>query len=175
MRKSRSIRLVLLGSAGIALAACGEDPLPPDAKFFTDTNECSAAFPTEACQQATAEAQKAAETEAPRFSRKEQCEAEFGVGNCETRQTAGGGSYFMPLLMGYMMGNMMGGNRFAAPVFRGPNNTAVLPNRGQMFNVGRFGATAAGRPAFQPASQVTAVSRGGFGSTAQAYRSGSGS
>ncbi len=174
MKKSRSIRLVLLGGASLALAACGED-LPPDAKFFTDAAECSVAFGDQACRKAEAEAQQKLVAEAPRFSRKEECEAEFGPGNCETRQEAGGGgSFFMPLLMGYMMGNMLGGNRFSQPVFRGPNNTAVMPNKGQMFNVGSFGS-AAGRTGFQAASAVTPVSRGGFGSTAQAYRSTSGS
>jgi uncharacterized protein YgiB involved in biofilm formation len=175
MKKSRSIRLVLLGGAGVALAACGEDPLPTDAKFFTDASECSAIHSEATCREAETAAKQKLETEAPRYSRKEECEAEFGPGNCETRQTAGGGSFFMPLLMGYMMGNMLGGNRFSQPVFRGPNNTAVMPSKNQLFNVGSFGAASAGRTGFQPAAAVTPVSRGGFGSTAQAYRSGAGS
>lgn len=176
MKKSRSIRLVLLGSASIALAACGEDGPPQDAKFFSNVQECSSVYSDASCREAEAQAQQALLQEAPRFSRKEECEAEFGVGNCETKESAsGGGSFFMPLLMGYMMGNMLGGNRFSQPVFRGPNNSAVMPNRGKLFNVGNFAGTAAGSSAFRPAAQATQVARGGFGSTATAYRSTSGS
>jgi uncharacterized protein YgiB involved in biofilm formation len=173
MKKSRSIRLVLLGSASLALASCGED-FPQDAKFFTDAKDCSAIYSDESCRQAETQAKQALATEAPQYSRKEECEAEFGPGNCESKQSAsGGGSIFMPLLMGYMMGNMMsGGNRFSQPVFRGPNNSAVVPNRGQLFNVGNFSRADAGAGSFRPAATATPVTRGGFGSTASAYRSG---
>jgi len=176
MRKSHSVRLVLLGTASVALTACGDSGAPPkDARFFPTVKECSAVYGDASCEDAKAAAEKKQAAEAPRFTRKEQCEAEFGVGNCETRQTAEGGSFFMPLLMGYMMGNMMGGNRFAQPVYRGPNDTAVMPNQGKLFNVGRFdGAGAGTRPAFRPATQIAEVSRGGFGSTAQKYDNTSG-
>jgi len=177
MKKSRDIRLVLLGSAAVALAACGEDPLPPDAKFVSDIRECSALYSQSDCQAAESQAQKKLESEGPKYSRKEECEAEFGVGNCETRQATGGGSYFMPLLMGYMMGNMLGGgNRFASPVFRGPDNTAVTPNRGQLYNVGRFGGAVGGssRPTFQASASPQPVARGGFGGNAGAYRTSGG-
>ena len=65
----------------------------------------------------------------------------------------------------------MNGGRFAQPVYRGPNNTAVMPNGGRLLNVGRFDNLGAGRAAFRPAPQITTVSRGGFGSTAASYRS----
>jgi uncharacterized protein YgiB involved in biofilm formation len=79
--------------------------------------------------------------------------------------------------MGYMMGNVLGGqSRFNQPVYRGPDNTAITQNRGKMFNIGSF--SGAGRNAastFRPATQVAQVQRGGFGSTATAYRSSAGS
>lgn len=175
MKKSRSIRLVLLGSASLALVACGDEGPPQDAKFFTDVKECSSVYSEANCRAAEDQAQKTLVQEAPRYSRKEECEAEFGVGNCETKQSAGGGSFFMPLLMGYMMGNMLGGNRFSQPVYRGPNNSAMMPSGGKLFNVGSFAGTGTGATAFRPAAQATQVARGGFGSTATAYRSTSGS
>ena len=189
MKKSRSIRLVLLGSASIVLASCGDDGPPKDAKFFSNLQECSAVYDTSQCLDAQKKAETTFTAEAPKFSRKEQCEAEFGAGNCENKQTAdggasgtnasGGGSFFMPMLMGYMMGNMLGGrSSFNQPVYRGPNNTAMTQtSSGKMFNVGSFGGagrTAAG--SFRPASQVAqvgTVQRGGFGSTASANRSSS--
>lgn len=190
MKKSRSIRLVLLGSASFALAACGDDGPPKDARFFSNLQECSAIYDMSQCLDAQKQAEQSFAADAPKFTQKEQCEAEFGAGNCETQQaaaggqqapggqqSAGGGSgFFMPMLMGYMMGNMLGGNRYAAPVYRGPDNTAITQNRGKMFNIGNFGG--AGRSAastFRPASQVAQVQRGGFGSSASAYRSSAGS
>lgn len=182
MKKSRSIRLVLLGSASIALAACGDDGPPQDARFFSNLQECSAVYDTTQCLDAQKQAEQTFVAEAPKYSRQEQCEAEFGAGNCEPKQTAdgsasSGGSFFMPMLMGYMMGNMLGGqSRFNQPVYRGPDNTAMTQNRGKMFNIGNF--SGAGRTAastFRPAAQVAQVQRGGFGSTATAYRSSAGS
>ena len=100
MKKSRSIRLVLLGSASFALAACGDDGPPKDARFFSNLQECSAVYDTTQCLDAQKQAEQTFAAEAPKFTRKEQCETEFGAGNCETRQTAdsaqsgGGGSFF---------------------------------------------------------------------------------
>lgn len=184
MKKSRSIRLVLLGGATMMLAACGEDDqVPKDAKFFSDVKDCAAVYSEATCLDAKTQSEKDYLAQAPRFSRKEECEKEFGAGNCETPQatgtaSSGGSSFFMPMMMGYMLGNMMGGNnnRFNAPVYRGVDNTAVMPRNGKFSNVGSFAGTgASSAKAFRPAAQVTSVSRSGFGSTAASYRSSSGS
>jgi uncharacterized protein YgiB involved in biofilm formation len=174
MKKSHSIRLALLGGASMALVACDDGGLPPkDARFYPTVNACAAELGAKPCEEAKAAADRTQTAEAPRFAQKQQCEQEFGVGNCESRQEASGGSLFMPLMMGYMVGNMMGGNRFSQPVYRGPDNTAVMPGGGGLLNVGRFDSQGA-RPAFRPAMQIAPVSRGGFGSTAMNYSSASG-
>lgn len=177
MKKSHSVRLVLLGSASAALAACDDGgALPANAQFYPTVNECIADHGAATCEDAKAVADRTQAAEAPRFSQKQECEQEYGAGNCETRQAAGG-SFFLPMMMGYMMGNMMGGSRFSQPVYRGPNSTAVMPSGGRLLNVGRFdtlGAGPAAGAAFRPATQITPVSRGGFGSTAMNYRSSAG-
>lgn len=183
MKKSRSIRLVLLGGATMMLAACGDDDeLPKDAKFFSDMKDCSAVYGEATCLDAKTQSEKDYLAQAPRFSRKEECEKEFGAGNCETPEPAGtasggGTGLFMPMMMGYMLGNMMaGGNRFNAPIYRGVNNTAVMPRNGKFLNVGSFaGSGARSATAFRPAAQVAPVSRSGFGSTAASFRASSGS
>lgn len=175
MKKSRSVKLALLGGASMALAACGDDAPPPDAKFFSSVEECSTQYDEAACQEAQAASQKISDEEAPRYARKEDCEAELGVGNCETRQTASGGSIFMPLMMGYMLGNMLSNNRYNQPVYRGPNNEAVMPRNGRFFNVGAFSGGVNKAAGFQRAAQVTPVTRGGFGGTSKAFYSGGGS
>ena len=202
MKKSRSIRLVLLGGASFALASCGDDGPPKDARFFSNLQECAAVYDTTQCLDAQKQADQTFAEQAPKFTRKEECETEFGAGNCETKQitdssgnnsggnsstnntgqssSSGGGSFFMPMLMGYMMGNMLGGpSRFNEPVYRGPNGSAITQNSsGKMFNIGSFsgvGRSAATSFRSSPATQVGSVSRGGFGSTSTAYRSSAGS
>lgn len=175
MKKSHSIKLALLGSASMALVACGDDGPPDDAKFYSSTKECSAVYGDAPCTEAAGKAVMTHLEQAPKFSRREQCEAEFGAGNCETRQEAGGGSFFMPLLMGYMMGNMLNsGNRFSQPVYRGPDGSAVMNNNGRMFNVGAFGNTAGRATSFRP-SAASPVMRGGFGGSSMAFNSGAAS
>jgi uncharacterized protein YgiB involved in biofilm formation len=159
----------------MALAACGDEAPPADAKFFSSVEECSTQYDAAVCQEALVASQKISDEQAPRYARKEDCEAELGVGNCEERQTTSGGSIFMPLIMGYMLGNMLSNNRFNQPVYRGPNNEAVMPRNGRFFNVGTFGAGAGKATGFQQAAQVTPVKRGGFGGTSKAFYSGGGS
>jgi uncharacterized protein YgiB involved in biofilm formation len=182
MKKSKAIRLVLLGGTSLALAGC-DDGAPTDTKFFSSLNECTAHYSEAQCKDAVQQAEKQHVEQAPKFARKEECESQFGAGNCETRQTAGTegssfgsgmGGFFMPMMMGYMMGNMMG-NRFGGPVYRDRAGTAYTstPN-GRTYNVGTF-AGGAGRAGTFNKGAITQVSRGGFGSTAAAYNTSSGS
>lgn len=163
MKRSKAIRLVLLGGAGCALAACDQAP-PPDARFFADARACAEVYDEAACQKAFAESKASFAAEAPRFSRKEECEAEFGAGNCETRQS-GMGSFFMPMMMGYMLGSA-----FRQPVYRGPDGTAMTRSGNSTYAVGRFSGAGGRGAAFQP-TQITQVQRGGFGTTtSSSYR-----
>ena len=166
MKKSKAIRLVLLGSTGLTLAACDQSP-PSDATFFSKVEDCIAVKGESTCRDGFAKSEQDFVAEAPRFAKQEECEADFGPGNCETRR-AGSGSFFMPMMMGYMMGNA-----FNRPVYRGPNNGAMMQSGGRFFNVGTFAG--AGRTAPFQRGQFTPVQRGGFGSTATARRTAAGS
>ena len=166
MKKSKTIRLVLLCSTGLTLSAC--DPSPSsDATFFSTVEDCIAVKSGSTCRDGFAKSEQDFVAEAPRFTNQEECETDFGAGNCETRRS-GSGSFFMPMMMGYMMGNA-----FNRPVYRGPDNSAMMQTGGRFYNVGTFAG--AGRGAsFRPA-QFTQVQRGGFGRTAAAYRTSAGS
>jgi uncharacterized protein YgiB involved in biofilm formation len=168
MKKSRAIRLVLLGSTGLTLAACTQKP-PSDATFFAKVEDCIPVKGEAACQAAFLKSESSSwDADAPRFTQKEQCEAEFGAGNCETRQPRTGGSFFMPMIMGHMMGSS-----FNRPVYRGPNNSALVNTGGKYFNVGSFAGT--GQSASFQRGRFTPVQRGGFGSTAASHRTSAGS
>lgn len=64
---------------------------------------------------------------APKYLNKEECEADFGAGQCETapQQTTAGGSVFMPMMMGYLAGQMMnrGGANLQQPGTDNENTT----------------------------------------------------
>lgn len=109
MKRSKKAALVLMVPvATLLLAGCGEER--EQAMVFTDPSECSAAALNSAaqCEADYVAAQTLHPQVAPKYLNKEECEVDFGAGNCETapQQTTSGGSVFMPMMMGYMMGQM---------------------------------------------------------------------
>ena len=119
---------------------------------------------------------------APTFTSREACEQQFGAGNCmepekvadgqqPQTQNQAGGSFFMPLMMGYLMGRTFGGGYAAQPVYRDATNTAYAGSR----PIGSFDrATSTLRQGTDAAGRSTA-SRGGFGGTASRYGGGAAS
>ncbi|MCS2611203.1 DUF1190 domain-containing protein [Halomonas dongshanensis] len=119
-RRKRSARLSLamMGASAFGLSACGQPEQTTDVSFdsprsYQSVDECVAAnvYTQSACEDAYASSLE----QVPRYTSIEQCEAEHGEGACvapteEQAQMAtggSGGSWFMPALMGYMVGNMM--------------------------------------------------------------------
>ncbi len=85
---------------------------------------------------------------APAFASRDACEAKFGLENCaETRQRpsadqiqpgeqqaaaqSGGGSWFMPAMLGYMMGRTLGGGGAFVPPSRGRPGAGADGDDGQ--------------------------------------------
>lgn len=181
MKRSRQIRLVLLGSAGaIALTACDQaQDLPKDAKFFRDQAQCEAEIKGTDCKKAFEESRDAHVKTAPRFETLQECQAKFGDDNCTPatppgQQTAAGssGGFFMPLMMGYMMGRM-GNNVVSQPVYRDAQNTAYTgggSGKAAGRVIGRFDQASLPPPKAAPGSRGVpdlAVARGGFGQSGQ--------
>jgi uncharacterized protein YgiB involved in biofilm formation len=197
MKRSRTIRLALLGSASaLALVACDEakDPLA-DANFFRDPVECARNLDRAACERAFVEARDEHLRSAPAFGTREACEQAYGAANCAWQETnvspdqvqeprpgatpSGGGGWFMPMMMGYMLGNALG------------NRGAVMPGQAAAPPSPSGGAAAAARPVYRNAanevfagrtplgsSRIAAAattSRGGFGTTARSFSSSSSS
>lgn len=110
MKRSKKAALILMVPvATLLLAGCGEER--EQAMVFTDPSECSAAALNSAaqCEADYVAAQNLHPQVAPKYLNKEECETDFGAGQCETapQQTSSGGSIFMPMMMGYMMGQML--------------------------------------------------------------------
>ncbi|MCP1312829.1 MULTISPECIES: DUF1190 domain-containing protein [unclassified Halomonas] len=140
-KRSLRLSLALMGAGAFTLTGCGQSEEVTDVSFdspksFQSVEECVAAnvYTESACE----EAYQASIKEVPRFDSLEACEAEHGEGACvapteEQAQAAtgtSGGSWFMPALMGYMVGNMMsrtsrGATRqglYQEPVYRNRQN-----------------------------------------------------
>ena len=179
-KRSRTAALVIVGAASFALAGCREETV--EAQAFPDLQSCQDAagsgslFSGEDCAAAFEEAKTLNVETAPRYDSLQVCEAEFGEGNCSTEAQAapgGSGSIFMPLLAGYLIGNMLGGNRGVAsqPLYRtkdgrftNPAGTAAYSNNTGKAKLKSSAFAKApvtlGKP---PMTKTTAASRGGFG------------
>ena len=186
------LRTVLLASvAALALSACDDKP-DLASQFVRDEAQCASESNPGACRQALMDAREAHARTAPAFTSIEACEAKFGLENCqpalgvkptEAQLAAAGtqpqqvqqasGSFFMPLLAGYMMGRLAGGGFAAQPLYRDTDNRAYTGTK----PMGRFDSATMPppRPATQTASAAgsNSVQRGGFGRTGTGRVSGS--
>ena len=190
-RKSWSARhltpVALAVTAVFMLAGCEKSD--ETVSLYQNADDCSAANPGKSAECTTAfnNALKEAERTAPKYANREDCIAEFGEGQCQQAPAQAGmaptgegqaqaqnqssGSFWMPLMAGYMMGRMMGGGMGAQqPLFSSKNPAS--PAYGKYTDAGgkNYGAATPGRTmtvpktamAPKPATTST-VTRGGFG------------
>ncbi|MEQ1969193.1 DUF1190 family protein [Xenorhabdus nematophila] len=176
--------VALAVSAVFMLSACEQND--ETVSLYTNADECSQANPSqsEQCKIAYNNALKEAEKTAPKYATREECVAEFGEQQCTQPAQAGvgepqaqaqqssSGSFWMPLMAGYMMGRLMGGSSAPSqPLFT--SKSASSPANGKFVDAtGKsYGpATAGGRSmtvpktamAPKPATTST-ITRGGFG------------
>ncbi len=192
-KRSSRVALAIMGAAAFGLAGCNEEET--DARAFPDEASCVAAakdgnlFFTEAdCKAAFADAQKAHAETAPRYDALEVCEEQHGKGNCAAdpvvQPQSGGGSIFMPMLMGYLIGSALGraGGVMSQPLLRtgdgrfstpaGDTRLATNNGAGKMPTQAFAKApTTLGKP---PMSRAQVAARGGFGQTATTRSTGTG-
>jgi uncharacterized protein YgiB involved in biofilm formation len=179
MKRSRSVALVMMGSGALVLGACEEPQV--DASIYESVEQCIDA-PGASRAQCEEQYKIAADQHAavaPKYTDQAACEADFGAEQCEVApyRSEGGGSIFMPLMMGYMMGSMLGGRGGAAtqPLYRTADdskNFRTADNRNVGASTGK--TTVAKSAAARPTTKAYTVSRGGFGSGARSYGSASG-
>lgn len=190
---------VMLGGAVFGLAACEEQT---DLTYFENAGQCEryaggdSGFTVADCDAAFAEAVQAYALAAPRYDSLELCEQEHGAAACAPReeqaaalgispdavpveetpeQVSHGGSIFMPLMAGYMMGNLMsqGGRSYAQPVYTGAKGAGLMTGAGK--SVGAvtpgakrsFASSSLGTPRAAPQvmSRASVAARGGFGAS----------
>lgn len=182
-KRSSTVALAILGAAAFALAGCREELV--DAQAFPDLKSCKEAadkggmFPPSDCDTAFAEAKALHVESAPRYDSLEVCEAQHGEGACGDEaavQSGGSGSIFMPLMMGYLMGSMLGGQRGVAasqPMYKTADgkftNAAGTSTYASNTGGGKMAASQFTRPPSTfdkpPMTQTSVQSRGGFGAS----------
>ncbi|KFB99182.1 uncharacterized UPF0441 family protein [Trabulsiella guamensis ATCC 49490] len=187
-RKSWSARhltpVALAVTAVFMLAGC--EKADETVSLYQNADDCSAANPGKSaeCTTAYTNALKEAERTAPKYATREDCVAEFGEGQCQQTPAQAGmapenqaqaqssGSFWMPLMAGYMMGRLMsGGAGFQQqPLFSSRNPASPAYGKYTDASGKNYGAAQPGRTmtvpktamAPKPATTST-VTRGGFG------------
>lgn len=158
MKKSKRLSLVLMGT--LALAGCGSGS-QDNPQVFKDKAECVASgnFNEEQCAKMEAEAK----AQTPQFASREECVKQFGESACKQEST-GHGNFWMPMLMGFVAGQILGGgnNSPAQGLYQNPSGNGFQTAKGTPTNT--FNKSAA--PKTSPLGK--AVSRGGFSSGGRA-------
>jgi uncharacterized protein YgiB involved in biofilm formation len=169
----------LLSASVIGLTGCEEPKV--DAAIFDSVQQCvnEPGMLREDCEKRYADAKSQHAAVAPKYASAQECQAEFGAGQCEQApyRSQSGGSIFMPLMMGYMMGSMIGGRggqRFgsAQPLYRTAKErntyrTADSKKAGTKTGRTQVARSAASRPTFKSST----IKRGGFGSSGRRFGS----
>ena len=159
MKRSKSIGLITMGISVIALTACDEPKV--EALVFDDLQQCLADkdLTREQCESNYNAAREQHAAVAPKYASQAECEAEFGAEKCEQapQRTESGGSIFMPLMMGYMMGSMMNRGAVAPHV---PERDARRSERGEAERGRLPDATRAAGDEHRRTLESTACARG---------------
>lgn len=187
LKRSRTLQLSgLMATVGFSMAACGSPapsvPAPSTVETaYTSLDECKAAndVPDAQCDAAYAQAEQQARETGPRYATREECEGQWGPDQCR-QNTSNGGSFFGPLVTGFVIGQLLGGGRGGfyggGPIYRDRDNNYTTGSGGYLGRDYRTGRpvvnreTDIARPA--PArvqSRTATVSRGGFGGGGRGY------
>lgn len=182
-RKSwRSYRVAPVALAiGAVFMLAGCEKSDETVSLYQNADDCSRANPSmsEQCTTSYNNALKEAAKTAPKYATREDCAAEFGEAQCTQAPAQAGmaaesqssGSFWMPLMAGYMMGRLMGGGMAQQqPLFSSKNPAS--PAYGQYTDASgkSYGAAQPGRTMNVPKTAMapkpattTTVTRGGFG------------
>jgi uncharacterized protein YgiB involved in biofilm formation len=172
MKRSRTIGLISMGVSVIALTACDEAKV--DALVFDDLQQCLADrdLSREQCEANYNAAREQHVAVAPKYTSQATCEADFGAEKCEQapQRTESGGSIFMPLMMGYMMGSMLANRSGVAPqpLYRSADDSKTYRTADNKKIGTKTGLTqVAQSTARAPSVKTSTMSRGGFGASAR--------
>ncbi len=195
LRSSGLALTSLMAGTALSVSACDGTPAatqwgdPPaavanvEAKTFASLDECKSSGDMTAaqCETAYAEAQKDSAENAPKFSDQQSCEERYGVDQCVPRSSQGGGSFFTPLLTGFIVGQAlsnMGGGYRGAPMYRDRDGgwysgSGYPVSRDYVTGRTRVRSDSFDAPRAQAPTRVqsrsSVISRGGFGGGGRSF------
>lgn len=177
MRKAFSPKPLAVGIASVMLAGCGDDR--EQAMVFTSLADCTNQLPDKAeqCELAYRSAVEEASRTAPKYNSMNECEHEFGVQQCIPYRNEYGNNWFMPLMAGYMIGNLMAPRYHSTPVFTSysrysPHRYRWISANGYDYGDFRSRNFKVNKKSFDPKPTVSrTIKRGGFGSSVRAKSS----
>lgn len=185
LKRSRTLHMTgLMATAAFSMSACGSPQYasapageaPSLAYVSLDACKLADDIPDADCETAYANARADSEKSAPRYATREECEGQWGPSRCQVNDNNnGGGSFFTPLLTGFIVGQMLngGGYRGGGPLYRdrdgeysngyGGGYLGRDYRTGRSVARGRDDAPATRQAPSRVQSRTTVVSRGGFG------------
>jgi uncharacterized protein YgiB involved in biofilm formation len=178
-KRSRKVALVLMiPTASLWLAGCAEEP--EITQVFASAEQCAAfSNPPEACAAEFAKAKELHQQIAPKYLTLNDCENDFGAGNCEIGQQNdnASSSSFMPMMMGFMAGQMLGNMQsshkkyaYTQPLYKSKDDKQNYRTAHNYPVASSAGFTSV-RPSAVQIKPAGVVKRGGFGAQAAARSS----
>ena len=171
-RRPQTLALGSIAAAGVGLAGCG-DNFEGDYAFNTVQECVEQGVERDICEAEYQTALTEHAQSAPRFTTREECEAEYGVGKCNVVDNVSDNgqqrSFFVPFLTGYLVSSAVrdltsyGAYRSYRAENTSYSSSPIYRNRaGRTVTTVRDPAT--NRPVTKPLNQNTrTVSRQGFG------------
>jgi uncharacterized protein YgiB involved in biofilm formation len=147
---------VVVGSKKPQEAAASE-------QIYATAAECAAGHPADECDKAFKAAADEHEKTTTRYPAQATCEDVYGPGKCVPRHSDTGGDFFVPYMMGFMMGHLSSGPAYYRPI--------VINRTGYVYAGSTYVGTyqrrspsaGGGGGGFVSPAPSNTVSRGGFG------------
>jgi uncharacterized protein YgiB involved in biofilm formation len=163
----KTAAIALVGAVAIYLLVLASSEDEEEILVYGTVAECIASGENaeSECRAEFSKAEKLHEEVAPRYAQESDCRSRYD--GCY-RRNSGGSSFFVPLMLGYMLAPR--GSRFSStqPLYRTPSDgrfyTAGNGRVGAVSASGR--ASVAKSKATPPTARTRTVSRGGFGARA---------
>lgn len=177
MKRSRSMKLVLMATTAVLLAGCESEP-QVEVQSYASLKSClsSGDYTQAECLEAYEVALDYHDKSAPRYDSFQLCVEQHGPNACG--RSVDGGDYFTPFLMGYMVSSALDDigdydrrrryEHIVRPTYR-TSSGGIATSSGYTIKKNRDGkyeapksATAKPKPA-KVQTRTSVVSRGGFG------------
>lgn len=173
-RKQHKLKPLSLGVASVFIAAACSDNRQ-EAMVFTSLNDCQYQLPdyTEQCEMAYEKAVAEAAETAPKYDSRSDCEYEFGSEQCVVYRNESGNSWFMPLMAGYIIRDLLEPRRYSQPLFT--SYSRYSPYRYRWIGAGGYDygdfrqrELRVSKTYTKPPKVNRTINRGGFGSSVRA-------